>query len=216
MKYVLISLFLFSFSLYSQITYKDYNNTLVMQRAAFYQKDTFKPYSGIIKAVDSTLTNIAKIENGNDVYSETYYTKSGKMLYKTTLKELDGETYDTINKDPLLLKLPNVSMESVSFRPMNLYYTKSSDTAAPTKLTGILETENMRTFYENGIMTKIEKYYDAKFKTLKETILITHTDLGNFATEEESQEIKHEFVRYNKDGSVEKNGVYRNFEYLDK
>ena len=212
---IIFCLFLFTNSLvYSQKKYSASEINYVKNIYTHYHRNTWKPFSGIVFSEDNKLKSIVEIKNGFAIYSEYYDTKTNELVNKATHTEFE-DRYDTIDKKVVLKKLKNqLDISEIQFRKVIIYYNKVSQNSIPKRINGIVESNNSKFYYENGIIIKIEKYYDDKFNKLKERILIFHSPLGNISIENEI-EIFHEYKRWDENGKLIDKGFYRNNEYIE-
>lgn len=213
MKIYLIAFLLVSSILYSQKKYSEDDINYVKETYTYYYKNTWKPFTGIIKSKDEQSLSIGKVKNGWIVYSE-YYDLEGKLKNKSSHSEFKSN-YDTINKNTLLKNLNQLDISEIKFQKVRVYYNKESNNSIPKRINGVVVNNNVKWFYKNGILVKIEKYFDEQFQHIKERISIFHSPLGNIAFENQ-EDVFHEYKKWDENGNLIATGVYKNEEYNSK
>lgn len=211
MKYIVIICAFFQTFLYSQREYAPAEINYVQRKGTVYFKDSWKPFSGISKSSDEKTYCVARIVNGFVTYSEVF-DHSNKLLYKVTDTEFESK-YDSISKKSEFVNF-KVKYDISGLKVVNtmVYYNKTGNNQ-PKKIHGFVQTENEKFFYENGILSKIERYYDNDCSKISERIMIFHSPIGNIAYEADA-EYTSTFQTFYEDGSLKNKGIYKNDDYL--
>lgn len=213
MKYFILFCLLFQSCLYSQREYSEEEINYTMRKGTVYYKDSWEPFSGVSKSNDDErkMYSIARIVNGNVTYTEVFDLNK-KLLYRITNTEFNS-TYDSLNIKSELKDF-DIKYDISDLKIVNtmLYYNKNGN-GEPKRINGFLKTEKEKFFYENGILTKIERYYDADCTKISERIIVFHSPLGNIAYEADS-DCKSTYETYYEDGKPKGTGVYKNDDYL--
>lgn len=214
MRYTVLLYLFFQCFAFGQKELSINDGNYVLSKPFLFNLKNWKPFSGISVSEDEYTICYAKVENGMTTYCEVYDHKN-KLLYKEFATEFETRQ-DTIDKKPVLKpQNPKVDIKNLKIAYMQLTYNKEGN-LKPVRTNGIIKTDDRKFFYENGILTKVEKYYDEDFKKIAERILVFHTALGNMGYESETFiEYESQFEKWNKDGSFKSKGIYKNNEWND-
>lgn len=207
MKYVFaICLLLIPFIGFPQ-DFNDANNhpDVVEQKTACFYKDSRKPFSGNLLVDDPAvgLHTKLRIENGFITISEVYDQQNKLVQLQKNNIDVDiSSGYQSVFlENDAFLKVDEVDVQTV-------FLSYKGDAENKRLFEGILEYDNTRLHYKNGIRIKIEYFYDAEFKHIKERYSLFYTLLGNIQYDEITAIYDGDYTIWDQTGKVIENGKY--------
>ena len=189
----------------------------VTKNIVFFYKNSWKPFSGNIM-VESDYKNqklITKInfKDGFDILEEYTNPKLKKLILTRNLKKnnnIDIEIYDSINLKTKFKK-NTIFTDTIKIQQKYVvnYYNQNSERTKAVKLNGTVKAEKAKTYFVNGMKTKVEYFYDSELKNIKESFEIFRTEIGNIEYEEDQLIYDGGYTKWNFNGEITETGKYK-------
>jgi hypothetical protein len=189
----------------------------VKKNIVFFYKNSWKPFTGniIVETVykNQKLTTKIKFKNGFDILEEYINPKNKKLVLTRKVNKIntyDIEVYDSINLKTVFKK-NTIFTDTTKIQKKFVinYYCENSVRTKIEKLNGFVKSENTKTYFVNGMKTKIEYFYDSELKKIKESFGIFCTEIGNIEYEEDQLIYDGDYTKWNIKGEITETGKYK-------
>lgn len=212
MKYIiLIFYFLTSFSAISQNLSNVFDGpTVVTQTTGYFYKNNWKPFTGSLLSIDKdfNLTNKIKIVNGLQVLAEVY--NENNELVRLLKNGIDVEiTEVSMHKTEFLVNEKFSDTANLEHKNVIISYKQNPETREKTKFNGVVAFENTKYYYKDGIIVKVEVYFEQDLTKIKESYGIFYTELGNIEFPGEVKVFDGDYKKWNINGNLIENVKYK-------
>ena len=139
----------------------------VKKNIVFFYKNSWEPFTGniIVETVykNQKLTTKIKFKNGFDILEEYINPKNKKLVLTRKVNKIntyDIEVYDSINLKTVFKK-NTIFTDTTKIQKKFVinYYCENSVRTKIEKLNGFVKSENTKTYFVNGMKTKIEYFF---------------------------------------------------------
>ncbi|RZJ68352.1 MAG: hypothetical protein EOO50_02720 [Flavobacterium sp.] len=178
--------------------------TFVQTKVAYFQKESWFPFTGTVKSQDEQFLVICEIENGFPKYTENF-DLNGKLLYSLFDEEFI-QRMDTVNKTPKLRQSSAKDISEIKYAEVMITFDETGEKRK--RSNGFIQWERQKLYFENGVRVRVEAFYDADCKRIRERIALFHTAVGNpiFDLEESYDGA---YTLFDEKGKVLKTGTYK-------
>ncbi len=184
--------------------------TVVTQNIGYFYKNNWKPFTGSLLSKDSELKLIAKIKivNGLEALAEIY--NENNELVRLIKNGIDADTTKiSMHKTEFLVNEKFADTINLEHKNVILSYKQNPKTREKTKFNGVIAIENTKYYYKDGIIVKVEVYFEQDVTKIKESYGIFYTELGNIEFPGEDKIIDGDCKKWDINGNLIENIKYK-------
>lgn len=182
--------------------------TIVEQTSVIFKKGSWKPFSGnlLIEDKELRLKSKAKIVNGFETLSETYDQNNTlvRLIKNGHDVEVDRNTKTAFSENDTFSNEADVKQKTLT-----MSYSQDSKTKKKIKYNGVVAYETTKLYYKNGVIVRVEYFFDEAFKKIKESYKVFHTEFGNFELPGEAKNYDGDYKVWNEKGKLIESGKYK-------
>lgn len=182
----------------------------VEQKIAYFYKNSWKPFTGNILSEDKDLKLISKIKiiNGYETLTEVYNHKN--ELVRWIKNGVDVEIpKNSAQKTEFLASETFTNLTDIKYKTVVISYSENFETGEKLKFTGVVSFNTTKQYYKDGIIIKVENFYDEDLEKIKERYALFYTELGNLEYADEDKIFDGPYKKWDEKGNIIESGIYK-------
>ena len=217
-KFTIVILFIFGWNVHSQIVdFEIIAPNRMSAVHAFFYKDSWKPFTGNV-LVETDYKNRKlpcriKYQNGFETLSELFDPKTKEILLQGKSQNIANSesVYDSINVKTAFEKHAKFTdVSNLKDVIVSNYFIENKERTVAARVNGFVKSGQTKTYFANGMKVRIDYFYDADLKKIRESYGIFRTEIGNIDPHNQpGLTYDGNYQKWDQNGNIAETGTYK-------